>query len=71
MNTINNPQEFFTSQNQWWFVFDSNSSTLISPPMQCEGFTTSPFTLCVSDSEEECWNYIRNISLSSDTFDID
>lgn len=71
MNIINSPQEHFTNQNQWWFIYDSHTDQLISPPMQCEGYTTSPFSLCIDDSEEACWNYIRGLSLSTNTFEID
>lgn len=59
MNIINNPRNYNTSESDWWFVFDEEINTIVVPVIQCSGNTTSPYTLVIGTSEEECNNYIE------------
>jgi hypothetical protein len=69
MNIIDTPQEYHTTVEQWWFVYDKVTNELISPPMQCEGYTSSPFSLGIGSSEEDCFQYIKNLQINTDNFD--
>jgi hypothetical protein len=51
--------EIETTADQWWFVFDSETLTVVVPPRQCSGKTFTPLSFCVADSYEECLGYIR------------
>jgi hypothetical protein len=62
-NIINEEVVPFTSEVQttdqdWWMIYNSDKKELIVEPQQCSGFTSSPFTMVVSDNKEELDQYI-------------
>jgi hypothetical protein len=62
-NIINEEVVPFTSEVQttdqdWWMIYNSNTKELVIEPQQCSGFTSSPFTMVVSDNKEELDQYI-------------
>ena len=63
MNTINNPQNFLTNDDQWWIIYDSLTKKILVEPQQCSGYTSSPFTIAVADSKEELEQYILDNEL--------
>lgn len=63
MNIINNPENFLTNEQQWWAIFELEPKKIIVPPNQCSGYTSSPFTMIVSDYKEELENYIIDLNL--------
>lgn len=65
MNIINNPQNFLTAEDQWWMVVESETKKIIVSPNQCSGYTSSPFTMIVSDSKEELDQWILENSIIS------
>lgn len=58
MNTINNPQNFLTTEDQWWMIHNAETKKIIIKPQQCYGYTSSPFTMVVGDTKEELEQYI-------------
>ena len=52
------PSEVQTTDQDWWMIYDVDTKELTVPPQQCSGFTSSPFTMVVSDSKEELDQYI-------------
>jgi hypothetical protein len=65
MNIIDNPKNFLTNDQQWWAIFESETKKIIVPPNQCSGYTSSPFTMIVSDNKEELDQYILENELYS------
>jgi hypothetical protein len=53
----------YTNETQWWIIYDSNTNNMITPPQQCIGKAFSPFTMVVSDTEEELLQYIKQNNL--------
>ena len=51
----------------WWFVFDPKTLLLLFPPQQCSGKTSSPHTLVVFTTLEECEDYISTNNLQYQT----
>ena len=58
MNTINNPQNFLTTEDQWWMIHNAETKKIIIEPHQCSGYTSSPFTMVIGDTKEELEQYI-------------
>ena len=50
-----------TAETDWWFVFQG--SDIIIPPMQCSGVTSTPYSMCICGTYEECMRYIANNGL--------
>jgi hypothetical protein len=69
MTIINSPVDYLTNETEWWFIYDENTNQIVVPPMQCSGITSSPYTLGVGQSEEECLSYIEEKNLQN-TVDI-
>lgn len=65
MTTINSPVEYYTNDTDWWFIYDENSNTVVVPPMQCSGNTSSPYILCIGQSEQECLDFIEGKNLQN------
>ena len=63
MNTINNPQNFLTNDDQWWIIYDSLTKKILVEPQQCSGYTSSPFTMVTGDTKEELEQYILDNEL--------
>ena len=59
------PTEVDVSADEWWFVFDPASKTLVVPPCQCSGKIFTPFILCVADTREECEAYVAQHGIST------
>jgi hypothetical protein len=58
------PNEIVTTDSNWWMIYDENTKEIIIPPQICSGKTSSPFTMVVSDSEEELNSYIEENNLT-------
>ena len=67
MNIIKNPENFTTSESDWWFIFDEDTNTLVVPVIQCSGNTSSPYTLAIGTSEKECNNYIEENNIKQNS----
>jgi hypothetical protein len=52
------PSEVHTTENDWWMIYDGDSKDIIIEPQQCMGYTSSPFTMVISDNKEELEQYI-------------
>lgn len=63
------PKDVQTTGETWWFVFDDDKNIIISP-FQCSGYTSSPHTIVVADSKEECDQYIADNELVYQSYDI-
>ena len=69
MNIIDKPENFLTNEQQWWMIFESETKKIIVSPNQCSGYTSSPFTMIVADSKEECEQFIADSNLFIPNFD--
>jgi hypothetical protein len=66
MEIYSNPKEIKTTENDWWLIFDYITKTIIVDVVQCAGYTTSPYTMVVCDSEENLNQYIVDNNLKHD-----
>ena len=64
MQVIPQPTDILTNEVQWWFIYNSDNSTILQPPIQCSGKTSSPHTMVIADTEAECEEYIVQNNLS-------
>jgi hypothetical protein len=48
----------FTNEVEWWMIYDAVTNKVIIPPLQCYGGTSSPYTMVISDTEEELNQFI-------------
>lgn len=62
MEVISQPTEVQTTSSQWWFIY--SGTTLIQQPLQCSGKTSSPHTIVIADTKQECDDYIAQNNLS-------
>jgi hypothetical protein len=62
---IPQPNEYITDNEQWWFVYNSDTLTLLMIPQQCSGRTSSPHIMVVMDTLEECNDYISENELKN------
>lgn len=60
---ISSPQEVHTTELDWWMIYDADTKVIILAPQQCLGYTSSPLTMVVADSKEECDQYITDNDL--------
>ena len=65
----NSPENIQTVETDWWFLFDSESLKIVTEPQQCSGYTTSPYSMFVADSLEECEEYIEDNGIIRDSFE--
>jgi hypothetical protein len=63
-NVIQSPQQVFTNQNDWWMIYDNVTKNIIIEPHQCSGYTSSPFTMVVSNDLENIEQYIINNNIN-------
>jgi hypothetical protein len=61
---IKQPNEVETTADQWWFIYDESALTLVIPPQQCSGRTSSPHTMVICDTEEECRAEVARLDLN-------
>jgi hypothetical protein len=61
------PSEVYTNDQQWWMIYDANDKKISVNPQQCSGYTSSPLTMVVADSEEELNQYILENNLQEPT----
>jgi len=69
MQKINNPQNYITNNTDWWYIVDEDSNSIVVPPIQCSGITSSPFTLVICGSIEECNSIIEGSNTMKKTVD--
>lgn len=55
---IYNVNSIFTSENEWWMIYDGITKEIIIQPQQCLGGTSTPFTMVITNSKEELDQYI-------------
>jgi hypothetical protein len=60
--------EVQTLDQDWWMIFNAENNEIIVEPLQCRGFTSSPYTMVVADTKDELDQYIidNNLSLASE-----
>jgi hypothetical protein len=68
MRSINQPNEVETVADEWWFIYDEFTLTLVIPPQQCSGRTSSPHTMVICDTEEECRAEVALLGLKESLF---
>ena len=52
-----------TAQGQWWIVYNDETKVVLEGPLQCRGYTTSPYVMVIGDTEEELLTYIEENGL--------
>lgn len=52
-----------TNETEWWMIYDAITNNIIIPPQQCSGGTSSPFTMVISDTKEDLYQYIQDNNL--------
>jgi hypothetical protein len=52
--------EVYTTDQDWWMIYDSETKIILAEPQQCTGYTSSPFTMVISDTKEELQEYIKH-----------
>jgi hypothetical protein len=57
------PDNIYTNQAQWWFVYDASNNTITIAPLQSCGYITGPLTLVVADTQTELEVYIADYGL--------
>lgn len=62
-DVISTPSEVYTSDEQWWMVYNADNKQILVNPQQCSGYTSSPFTMVIADSQEELNQYIIDNNL--------
>lgn len=50
--------ELHTIELNWWMIYNADTKVIIIEPLQCSGYTSSPFTMVVADTKEELDQYI-------------
>jgi hypothetical protein len=55
--------EVHTTEQEWWMIYDADTKVITIEPLQCSGYTSSPFTMVVSTTEEELLEYIKQNNL--------
>jgi hypothetical protein len=53
-----------TTADEWWFVYNTETTQLINAPAQCSGSTFTPHTVVVADTLAECSQYIQENNIS-------
>jgi hypothetical protein len=66
MRSINQPNEVETTADEWWFIYDESALTLVIPPQQCSGRTSSPHTMVICDTEAECHAEVARLGLKEE-----
>jgi hypothetical protein len=64
MQTVTAPGNFNLTENQWWFIFNDASKLVIVKPRQGVGKISSPHTLVICDTKEDCESFITENNLT-------
>ena len=65
---VNNIQ---TSETDWWMIYDPVNLDVISSPMQCSGYASSPHNMVIADTEAEVLVFIEQEGLTLEDTDHD
>jgi|GEM_PF-604315 len=57
------PDEVHTTDQEWWMIYDADTKVIAIEPLQCSGYTSSSFTMVISNTEEELLEYIKQNNL--------
>jgi len=57
------PDEVYTTELDWWMIYDADTKVITVDPLQCCGFTSSPYTMVIADSQTELEVYITDHGL--------
>ncbi|NBX72380.1 hypothetical protein EBQ91_05670 [bacterium] len=57
------PDEVHTTELDWWMIYDADTKVITIQPLQCSGYTSSPLTMVIADTEEELEQYIADHGL--------
>ena len=52
-----------TTQEQWWIIYNDETKTVLLGPLQCSGYTSSPYVMVIGNTEEELLTYIEENGL--------
>jgi len=52
-----------TAQEQWWVIYNDEIKTVLEGPLQCSGYTSSPYVIVIGDTEKELLTYIEENDL--------
>jgi hypothetical protein len=63
---VNNIQ---TSETDWWMIYDPVNLGVISSPMQCSGYASSPHNMLIADTKEEVLEFIEQEGLTLEDID--
>jgi len=58
------PDEVHTTEQDWWMIYNADTKLITIEPLQCSGYTSSPFTMVISDRKEELDQYIADHGLT-------
>lgn len=64
MQILSQPKDVLTNEVQWWFIYNSDTGTILQEPIQCLGKTSSPYTMVVADTKDECDTFITQNNLN-------
>jgi hypothetical protein len=63
---VNNIQ---TSETDWWMIYDQVNLDVISSPLRCSGYTSSPHNMVIADTEAEALAFIEQEGLTLEDID--
>ena len=58
-----------TSETDWWMIYNPVNLDVISSPMQCSGYTSSPHNMVIADTEAEVLEFIEQEGLTLEDID--
>jgi hypothetical protein len=58
------PDEAHTTEQEWWMIYNADTKVIVIEPLQCSGYTSSPFTMVIADTKEELDQYIADHGLT-------
>ena len=67
---ISTIDEVYTTDQNWWMIYDANTEQVAVEPMQCSGCTSAPLTMVIADTKEELEQYIADNELIYQSYDI-
>jgi len=69
---ITNVSNIETTQEQWWITYNSETKIILQGPFgpfQCSGYTSSPHTMVIADTEAEVLEFIEQEGLTLEDTD--
>jgi hypothetical protein len=60
---ISSPDKVYTTEQDWWMIYDATTKQIIVEPQQCSGYTSSPLAMVIADAIEELEQYIADNNL--------